>query len=93
MDKLVEACLPAPHGKGDKTVYDDSYRLAKEMVSKNYSISQNLLEDNDVISAIKMVTNSTRIAARPYKLNAYTEGGFFKAHCDTPKDTKQSALC
>ncbi|KIJ40410.1 hypothetical protein M422DRAFT_173710, partial [Sphaerobolus stellatus SS14] len=93
IDMLLKACTPAPHGHDDKTVYDASYRLAKELLHTDFALTQDILAQNPILEGIGELTSERisgrNLVAEPYKLNAYTEGGFFKAHRDTPKSSEQ----
>ncbi|KIJ40408.1 hypothetical protein M422DRAFT_49154 [Sphaerobolus stellatus SS14] len=75
-----------PHGQDNKTVYDDSYRLAKEMPHKDYALSWDIGNQKDYFEAISAMTSneSDGVKAEPYKFNAYTQKSFFKAHRNTP---------
>ncbi|GJJ05960.1 hypothetical protein Clacol_000147 [Clathrus columnatus] len=100
-DKLLDTCVPAPHGRNNQTVYDDSYRLAKELPQNDFSLSLDILGEAgaEVMSTIldlvsgrhhlsaEGTTDPSTLALEPrlYKLNAYSKDGFFKSHRDTPK--------
>ncbi|GJJ05953.1 hypothetical protein Clacol_000140 [Clathrus columnatus] len=101
IDKLVDSCVPAPHGRGNQKVYDDSYRLAKELPQNDFSLSLEILSEagENVLASISELVagphhftypldpNEDVLTLQPrlYKLNAYSKDGFFKSHRDTPK--------
>ncbi|KIJ25604.1 hypothetical protein M422DRAFT_193295, partial [Sphaerobolus stellatus SS14] len=84
LDKLVDTCAPTPHGRKNKTWYDESYRLAKKMILSNYGLSQEI-DQKEIFEAIGAITSQERIDNLLIKLNAYVQGGFFKVHRDSPK--------
>ena len=95
LQQLLEACEPSAHGRGNETVYDESYRLARELPRSRVALTEDILTENDdvlaTISALVAPRNKEDgigIVARMYKLNAYTVGSFFKAHRDTPKSDR-----
>ncbi|GJJ14530.1 hypothetical protein Clacol_008795 [Clathrus columnatus] len=100
VDKLVDSCVPAPHGRGNQTVYDDSYRLAKELPQNDFSLSLEILSEagSQVLTTISELisgrggtstsdndSSTLELVPKLYKLNAYSKNGFFKPHRDTPK--------
>ncbi|KAF8578575.1 hypothetical protein K439DRAFT_1663658 [Ramaria rubella] len=90
--KLIDACAPSSHGRGGETVYDESYRLARELPQGGFSLTTEILSESDVLASISPLTSSRApnegLVARLYKLNAYATGGFFKPHRDTPKSDR-----
>ena len=93
VQQLLEVCKPSAHGRGNETVYDESYRLACELLQGSFALTEDILnENNNVLASIAALIAPRNpedgIVARLYKLNAYTVGGFFKAHRDTPKSDR-----
>ncbi|KAF8578576.1 hypothetical protein K439DRAFT_460761 [Ramaria rubella] len=90
--KLIDACAPSSHGRGEETVYDESYRLARELPQGRFALTTEILGESDVLASISPLTSSRApnegLVARLYKLNAYATGGFFKPHRDTPKSDR-----
>ncbi|KAF8587692.1 hypothetical protein K439DRAFT_1614126 [Ramaria rubella] len=87
--KLFDACVPSSHGHGEETVYDESYRLARELPQGKFALTTEILSASGILASILSLTSprnpSEGLVAHLYKLNAYTTGGFFKPHRDTPK--------
>jgi len=86
---LLKTCIPSPHGRGNETVYDESYRLARELPPDTFAFTADFFEQSGILASIAALTSARnpdgRVEARLYKVNAYTTGGFFKSHRDTPK--------
>ncbi|KAJ3560701.1 hypothetical protein NP233_g10667 [Leucocoprinus birnbaumii] len=89
IDTLIDACEPAPFGRGPDSVLDDGYRKALKLDEKNLAWRFNP-DSGDFIAQLaqrlcpwKHIDQGFR--AEVTKLNVYTQGGFFKAHKDTPK--------
>ncbi|TFK73714.1 hypothetical protein BDN72DRAFT_893677 [Pluteus cervinus] len=87
LQALTDACTPAKFGRGNQDVYDESYRKARKMNTKDFmmafdpspivkSIRQTLLDGED---------QSANLELELYQLNVYDKGSFFKAHRDTPR--------
>ncbi|WVQ69082.1 uncharacterized protein L199_007294 [Kwoniella botswanensis] len=77
---------PSPFGRGNELVYDLTYRQAHELKPPHFALT------NDLLSACGLLTLLARkldyeipVEAKINKLNAYGEGGLFKAHKDTPQ--------
>ncbi|KAF8511950.1 hypothetical protein BU17DRAFT_96722 [Hysterangium stoloniferum] len=91
VSNLVDACSPSSHGRGDETVFDPSYRLARELKRDQFALTADIIHDSDVLQSISRLAaagtkpEDGRLVSRLYKLNAYTKEGFFKIHRDTPK--------
>ena len=77
------ACLPAHYGHGKELVYDETYRLAREIRPEAFGLNFDPIRfSNQVLSNISRLID-TPIAAELYKINSYSPGGMFKAHKDT----------
>ncbi|VDB89454.1 unnamed protein product [Peniophora sp. CBMAI 1063] len=68
---LAESCSIAPFGRGAESVIDDDYRKMGVIDLPDF--------------AIPFQPEGTALGHGLYKLNVYGEGGFFKAHKDTPR--------
>jgi len=81
------ACLPAHYGHGTERVYDESYRLAREMLPECFELNFDPLNslDTEILSNIKAVCRAS-IWSKVYKINSYGPGGLFRAHKDTPRE-------
>ncbi|KAF8521841.1 hypothetical protein JB92DRAFT_2889717 [Gautieria morchelliformis] len=92
LQQLLEACVPSSHGRGSETVFDESYRLARELQQGTFALSMDILNESGVMASISALTSprtsSSGLVADLYKLNAYGVGGFFKPHRDTPKSAR-----
>ncbi|WWC67757.1 uncharacterized protein I206_101669 [Kwoniella pini CBS 10737] len=76
----------SPFGRGSELVYDDSYRQARELKPPYFSLTSDILSASSLLTLLaKKLNYDSPLEARMNKLNAYTEGGFFKAHKDTPQ--------
>ncbi|KZS88284.1 hypothetical protein SISNIDRAFT_459978, partial [Sistotremastrum niveocremeum HHB9708] len=86
---LSEACQPATFGRNHKDVLDESYRLARKMDARDFSINLGFEFYEMLTQAVSRlfgVENSDKsFRAQLYKLNVYGPGSFFKAHKDTPR--------
>lgn len=89
VEELVKAATPAPFGKGDKTVYDESIRKGLELKAKDLEI----VEDNFKLEklVVENIPEINTLAPRYYKLtphlykmHIYQAGGHFEEHMDTP---------
>ena len=79
------ACLPAHYGHGTELVYDESYRLAREICPEAFGLNFDPIKaSNGVLSSISRLIDIP-ITAELYKINSYGPGGMFKAHQDTPR--------
>jgi hypothetical protein len=91
--KAYAQATPSMHGLGDKDVYDESYRLAREFLAKDVKLDQRiskLFTDpiSPVLTSVARIacpSTSSQVRSEFYKLNIYAQGGFFKAHRDAPK--------
>lgn len=86
LDRLVGVCEPAAFGKGKELVHDESYRSAFELPADRF-LTSFLPCEHAIMSEIHrlLAPNAASVRAKLYKLNAYKQGGFFKAHVDTPR--------
>ncbi|KAJ3036938.1 hypothetical protein HDV00_002184 [Rhizophlyctis rosea] len=75
----------ASFGRGGDKVYDPTYRTALKIEPSQFATSFDLSYHGilEEVRTLMMPTHSS-IRAQLYKLNAYGEGGHFKAHVDTP---------
>ncbi|KAG8975013.1 hypothetical protein FRB90_009652, partial [Tulasnella sp. 427] len=98
LDDLHAASNPSPFGHGQETVYDEAYRLAREIRADKFNFNFDpLATSTGVLAAVSAFTAPTAggasdqpvtgVEAKLYKLNSYTTGGHFKKHRDTPKAT------
>ncbi|KAF8521675.1 hypothetical protein JB92DRAFT_2890110 [Gautieria morchelliformis] len=92
LQQLLDVCVPSSHGRGSETVFDDSYRLARELQQGTFALTRDILNDSGVMAIISALTSprtsSSGLVADLYKFNAYAVGGFFKPHRDTPKSAR-----
>jgi hypothetical protein len=87
---LLEHCKPAPFGDGKKTRYDRSVRDALQLKAegKGFSIEGFDPESAGILTAIQQQLvphDPNPISAELYTVNAYTAGGHFAPHKDTPR--------
>jgi hypothetical protein len=72
LSEFHESLTPSRHGKGTKSVYDEEYRLARELPSELFGFSAAGL---DVTSGILPIVSSfcgSQVRAQLYKLNSYS---------------------
>ncbi|KAI9069832.1 hypothetical protein FKP32DRAFT_1616694, partial [Trametes sanguinea] len=86
---LQDACEPAPFGRNDETVLDETYRKAGKMDADNFVMRFDA-EHAGLIEIVRegLLTGSEEtkgIRAELYKLNVYGKCAFFKPHLDTPR--------
>lgn len=79
--KLLMASVPAFFGLGDKTVYDESVRLARCIPGHNLQWQANLY--GDLQNTAKMLNCGNDVRLKISKLHIYQAGGHFQAHRDT----------
>ena len=80
-----DVCLPAHFGHGKELVYDETYRLAREIRPEAFGLNFDpILTSNGILSEISRLT-AIPIRAELYKINSYRQGGMFRAHQDTPR--------
>ena len=80
-----DACLPAHYGHGKDLVYDETYRLAREIHPEAFGLNFDPIKpSNGILSGIARLIDIP-ITAELYKINSYGPGGMFKAHQDTPR--------
>ena len=90
LQPLFDHCKPAPFGDGKKTRYDRSVRDALQLKAEGVGFA---LENFDPESAgiLKQIQQElvphdpNAISAELYTVNAYTDGGHFAPHKDTPR--------
>ena len=87
---LKKASHKAPHGRGEKTVYDDGVRNTWELNADQFTISNpdwNGKFMPGVISSIQkdLGLEGVEVHAELYKLLLYEPGSHFKPHKDTEK--------
>ena len=79
------ACLPAHFGHGKELVYDETYRLAREIRPEAFGLNFDpIVPSNGILSEISRLI-AISIRAELYKINSYGHGGMFHAHQDTPR--------
>ncbi|KAI0369404.1 hypothetical protein BV20DRAFT_946141 [Pilatotrama ljubarskyi] len=88
MEQLERACDAAAFGRNKETVLDETYRKAGKMDLSNFVMRFDA-ERARLIDVVRtgLLTGdreSRGIIAKPYKLNVYGKGAFFKPHVDTP---------
>ncbi|KAK1223656.1 hypothetical protein PQX77_013478 [Marasmius sp. AFHP31] len=93
LDVLTAACDPATFGRANEDVLDESYRKAGKMNSEKFASKLNLETSRilpTVLPQLFVGSGKTdhKVEAELYKLNVYGEGGFFRAHKDTPRSEK-----
>ncbi|RYP83663.1 hypothetical protein DL770_005356 [Monosporascus sp. CRB-9-2] len=86
------ACRPAPYGKGEATLVDESVRKTWELGRDEFRLAHQpdwdafvadvLLRD---VAEKGLGMQSSDIRAEPYKLLLYEEGSFFRRHRDSEK--------
>ena len=80
-----DACLPAAFGHGKELVYDETYRLAREIRPEAFGLNFDPIgPSNGILSEISRLLDIS-IRAELYKINSYGQGGMFRAHQDTPR--------
>jgi len=80
-----DACLPAHYGHGKDLVYDETYRLAREIHPKAFGLNFDPIKpSNEILSGIARLIDIP-ITAELYKINSYGPRGMFRAHQDTPR--------
>ena len=78
-----EACLPAHFGHGTECVYDESYRLAREILPEFFQLNFDPI--NEILSKVATVCR-VHVRSELYKVKSYGPGGLFRAHKDTPRE-------
>jgi hypothetical protein len=88
LEALASACDIASFGLGQEDVFDPSYRQALKLDTGDFAINFN----PESLGLLKTVRHSLLdgsdnrlLRTELYKLNIYRQGGFFKAHVDTPR--------
>ncbi|KAJ7476901.1 hypothetical protein B0H11DRAFT_2234865 [Mycena galericulata] len=90
LDIVSAACQRATFGRNQEDVFDETYRKAGQMATKDFEIGFNL-EKSGILGVVHAQLlqgfndPEQRIDAELYKLNIYDRGSFFKAHKDTPR--------
>ncbi|KAF5344303.1 hypothetical protein D9756_011599 [Leucocoprinus leucothites] len=86
---LVDACSPAPFGRGAESVLDDTYRKALKLEDNLFAWRFNPDSGNFIAQLAHQLSPWAKFnkgfRAEVSKLNIYTQGGFFKVHQDTPR--------
>jgi hypothetical protein len=84
-DAFHNACFPAHYGHGKELVYDETYRLAREIRPEAFGLNFDPIKpSNGILSSISRLIDIP-ITAELYKINSYGPGGMFKEHRDTPR--------
>ncbi|KIM76941.1 hypothetical protein PILCRDRAFT_77326, partial [Piloderma croceum F 1598] len=90
LENLSSTCKPATFGVDQKDVLDESYRNARKLDIADFATTFELRKSGimDVVRAALLQghDSNTPVEAELYKLNVYSEGGFFKSHRDTPRN-------
>ncbi|KAA1470643.1 hypothetical protein DENSPDRAFT_929004 [Dentipellis sp. KUC8613] len=90
LDTLSSSCTPAPFGLKNETVLDETYRKAGKMDCSDFATplvpERTCLVDTICDELLEGKEAKKLIEFELYKLNVYSEGSFFKAHQDTPRD-------
>ncbi|WWD07848.1 hypothetical protein V865_005955 [Kwoniella europaea PYCC6329] len=77
---------PSPFGRGKELVDDQTYRQAHELKPPHFALTNDLLSSCGLLTLLaRKLDYEIPLEAKINKLNAYSEGGFFKAHKDTPQ--------
>ncbi|KAF8531990.1 hypothetical protein JB92DRAFT_2846005 [Gautieria morchelliformis] len=56
LQQLLEVCVPSPHGRGNETVFDESYRLARELQQDTFALTMDILNESGVMASISALT-------------------------------------
>ncbi|WIA17267.1 hypothetical protein OEZ85_014139 [Tetradesmus obliquus] len=88
VQRLVDAAVPSPFGKGSETVFDPAVRTAAEIKAAQQGAATTRGEGAyavlDEVRAL-LQPSATSVVAELDKLNIYGPAGFFKPHYDTPR--------
>ena len=93
VEELLKYCSPAPFGdlRKMKTVLDSEVRLAYEIETERFKIDSSARGLEVVPEGICIekhiedtLTPGRYVNLDRYKVNVYSEGGFFKPHADSP---------
>ncbi|RYP35809.1 hypothetical protein DL767_003664 [Monosporascus sp. MG133] len=89
---IRSACRPAPYGKGEATLVDESVRKTWELGRDEFRLANQPEWDAFVADALlrdvaehSLGMPSSGVRAEPYKLLLYEEGSFFRRHKDSEK--------
>eukprot|EP01132_Coremiostelium_polycephalum_P008079 gene8079-9940_t len=80
IEKLISKASPAPFGKGNQTVFDESVRKGLQIEGQRIRFDISLPITN--LSGI--TSRGYVLVPKLYKIHIYQEGGFFESHVDTP---------
>jgi hypothetical protein len=86
---IKEACRPAPFGKGDRTVVDDSVRKTWELDHTHFRLGNlrwQAFLDDDIVARASQRLGLVGTQAKLHKLLLYEPGSFFKRHKDSQKE-------
>ena len=89
---LMSKCTPSKFRSGNVDVYDPSYRNAVELKAhqvvglrkRNGRLFCLEQDQPQILEVLRRTFCVDKIRLVPFKLNVYSTGGFFNAHCDTP---------
>lgn len=87
--KIKQACRPAPFGKGDKTLIDDSVRKTWELDNTRFRIGNSHWQDfldNHILARASQQLGLVGAHVKLHKLLLYEAGSFFKHHKDSQKE-------
>ncbi len=90
--QIINACQPAPFGKGEETLIDAKVRNSFELAPDKFEITNpqwsEALQAALVPIAIKLGLPAGRLELQLYKLLMYKTGGFFLPHRDSEKTNR-----
>ncbi len=90
--QIINACQPAPFGKGEQTLIDPKVRNSFELAPDQFEITNpqwgEALQAALGPIAIKLGLPAGRLEPQLYKLLIYKTGGFFLAHRDSEKTNR-----
>lgn len=88
-EKFHKYLQKSPFGKGEETIFDETFRKGYEISKEKIHLSIKLKDmiDSKIIPKIKadLSPENTSISCELYKMVIYDEGGFFKPHKDTQR--------
>jgi hypothetical protein len=88
--EIISKSAQAPFGRGADTVVDTSVRLCRQIEAVDVEVDaqwERLVQEHAEAFCAKLGALGQGVEARLYKLVLYEEGGFFKSHKDTEKES------
>jgi hypothetical protein len=74
--ELHNSFAPSHHGRGTEEVYDESYRLARELPAGRFDLGAATLDiTRDILPVVSTLCHSP-VRADMYKLNSYATVGY-----------------